>query len=190
MASSSEVRRLKALAHPIRLGMMQRLAAVPEICACDLGEAFDQYRLGHPIDREHGVAALLGDGLPARSLMEMLQTRAAGNPYYLEEMVRWALAHDAVRRSGLQWLPVPGRDEELPPNLEAALRERTRGLDTLSRQVLEWLVVAKERVGFPLLAAVTGALVRPFVLIDRYVPAVRRHGYLLATVVVKPKRPC
>ncbi|TME00090.1 MAG: hypothetical protein E6I76_01020, partial [Chloroflexi bacterium] len=103
------------------------------------------------------VAALLGDGLPARSLMEMLQTRAAGNPYYLEEMVRWALAHDAVRRSGLQWLPVPGRDEELPPNLEAALRERTRGLDTLSRQVLEWLVVAKERVGFPLLAAVTGA---------------------------------
>ena len=40
------------------------------------------------------------------------------------------------------------------------------------------------------LAAVTGALVRPFVLIDRHVPAVRRHGYLLATVVVKPKRPC
>jgi len=38
------------------------------------------------------------------------------------------------------------------------------------------------------LAVVTGALVRPFVLIDRHVPAVRRHGYLLATVVVKPKR--
>jgi SAM-dependent methyltransferase len=37
------------------------------------------------------------------------------------------------------------------------------------------------------LAVVTGALVLPFVLLDRYVPAVRRHGYLLATVVVKPK---
>jgi SAM-dependent methyltransferase len=36
------------------------------------------------------------------------------------------------------------------------------------------------------LAAVTGALVRPFVFLDRYVPAVRRHGYLLATVVMKP----
>ena len=36
------------------------------------------------------------------------------------------------------------------------------------------------------LAAVTGALVRPFVLLDRHVPAVRRHGYLLATVVRKP----
>lgn len=34
-------------------------------------------------------------------------------------------------------------------------------------------------------AAVTGALVRPFVFIDRHVPAVRRHGYLLATVVTK-----
>ena len=36
------------------------------------------------------------------------------------------------------------------------------------------------------LAAVTGALVRPFVFLDRHVPAVRRHGYLLATVVMKP----
>jgi SAM-dependent methyltransferase len=35
-------------------------------------------------------------------------------------------------------------------------------------------------------AAVTSALVRPFVFLDRHVPAVRRHGYLLATVVTKP----
>jgi SAM-dependent methyltransferase len=36
------------------------------------------------------------------------------------------------------------------------------------------------------LTIVTGALVRPFVFLDRRVPAVRRHGYLLATVVMKP----
>lgn len=36
------------------------------------------------------------------------------------------------------------------------------------------------------LAAVTGALVQPFVLLDRHVPAVRKHGYMLATVVKKP----
>ncbi|MEX2660761.1 MAG: methyltransferase domain-containing protein [Vicinamibacterales bacterium] len=35
------------------------------------------------------------------------------------------------------------------------------------------------------LARVTGALVRPFMLLDRHLPAVRRHGYLLATVVTK-----
>jgi len=37
-------------------------------------------------------------------------------------------------------------------------------------------------------ARVTGALVRPVVLLDRHVPAVRRPGYLLATVVTKPDR--
>jgi len=37
-------------------------------------------------------------------------------------------------------------------------------------------------------AGVTGALVRPFVFLDRHVPAVRRHGYLLATVAIKPER--
>jgi SAM-dependent methyltransferase len=38
---------------------------------------------------------------------------------------------------------------------------------------------------WPPLARLTGACVRPFVLLDRHVPAVRRHGYLLATVGTK-----
>jgi SAM-dependent methyltransferase len=37
------------------------------------------------------------------------------------------------------------------------------------------------------LTAVTGALVQPFAFLDRHVPVLRRHGYLLATVVVKPE---
>jgi SAM-dependent methyltransferase len=37
------------------------------------------------------------------------------------------------------------------------------------------------------LARLSGALVRPFVFLDRHVPAVRRHGYLLASVAVKPE---
>ncbi len=36
------------------------------------------------------------------------------------------------------------------------------------------------------LTIVTGALLRPFVWFDAHVPAVRRHGYLLASVGVKP----
>lgn len=35
------------------------------------------------------------------------------------------------------------------------------------------------------LAPFAGAMVRPFVHLDRHFPAVRRHGYLLATVVMK-----
>ena len=38
------------------------------------------------------------------------------------------------------------------------------------------------------LSVITGALVWPFAFIDRHVPAVRKHGYLLATVVTKPER--
>lgn len=34
----------------------------------------------------------------------------------------------------------------------------------------------------------TGLCVQPFVWLDQHVPAVRRHGYLLATVVTKPSR--
>ena len=40
MADEQLVRRLKALAHPVRFGMLERLAREPEICACDLGDAF------------------------------------------------------------------------------------------------------------------------------------------------------
>ena len=50
MVDGRLVPRLKALAHPIRLGMMQELAAEPEICACDLGEAFG---VSQPTISEH-----------------------------------------------------------------------------------------------------------------------------------------
>ena len=32
---------LRALGHPVRLGIMRRLAARPETCACDFTEVFD-----------------------------------------------------------------------------------------------------------------------------------------------------
>lgn len=32
---------LRALAHPVRLGILERLAAEPGICACDFTEFFD-----------------------------------------------------------------------------------------------------------------------------------------------------
>ena len=50
MAKAHPVRQLKALAHPIRLGMMERLAQEPEICACDLGDAF---AVSQPTVSEH-----------------------------------------------------------------------------------------------------------------------------------------
>jgi len=50
MAEEVVIRQLKAIAHPIRLGMLQRLARESEICACDLGEAF---AVSQPTVSEH-----------------------------------------------------------------------------------------------------------------------------------------
>lgn len=38
---NAEVDVLRALAHPVRWGILQRLAAEPGICACDFTEFFD-----------------------------------------------------------------------------------------------------------------------------------------------------
>lgn len=50
MTADRNVLRLRALAHPTRLGMVQRLATTHEICACDLGDAFD---VSQPTISEH-----------------------------------------------------------------------------------------------------------------------------------------
>ena len=38
--SQSAAGRMKALGHPVRLGIAMRLAAQPETCACDFAEVF------------------------------------------------------------------------------------------------------------------------------------------------------
>lgn len=40
-ANDDAVTKFKALAHPVRLGIVRRLAATPEICACDFTDYFD-----------------------------------------------------------------------------------------------------------------------------------------------------
>jgi DNA-binding CsgD family transcriptional regulator/tetratricopeptide (TPR) repeat protein len=102
------------------------------------------------------VAALLGDGLPAPSLVEMLNRRSAGNPYYLEELVRWLRDSGRLHRAGLQWVAAPGSEGELPPSLEEALRERARALPDAARTALGWLSVAGGGADLGLLEAVSG----------------------------------
>lgn len=40
MTTTTHAARLKALGHPVRLGIAQRLAAEPETCACDFADVF------------------------------------------------------------------------------------------------------------------------------------------------------
>jgi DNA-binding CsgD family transcriptional regulator/tetratricopeptide (TPR) repeat protein len=112
-----------------------------------------------PLDRGAAaelVAALLGEGLPASGLVDMVHARTAGNPYHLEELVRWLRHSGRLRRAGLQWTAAPGSEDELPPTVEEAIRERTAALDPLARAVLEWLAVAGGTLDLSVLAGVSG----------------------------------
>jgi tetratricopeptide (TPR) repeat protein len=101
------------------------------------------------------VAALLADGLPSPSLVEAMHRRSAGNPYYIEEMVRWLRDSGRLRRVGLQWMAAEDSEGELPPSLEAALRQRSRALPADARTILEWLAVAAAPVELALLTKVS-----------------------------------
>ena len=48
--TSKDPQRLKALGHPVRLGIAMQLAAEPETCACDFAEVFG---VSQPTVSEH-----------------------------------------------------------------------------------------------------------------------------------------
>jgi ArsR family transcriptional regulator, arsenate/arsenite/antimonite-responsive transcriptional repressor len=47
---AADATRLKALGHPVRLGIAMRLARAPETCACDFADVFD---VSQPTVSEH-----------------------------------------------------------------------------------------------------------------------------------------
>jgi SAM-dependent methyltransferase len=121
--------------------------------------------------------------------------------------------HRVLRPGGRAVVGVPNRwDPFLRPLLAAALQavgrygygyERSFSRRALRRMLEEagfdvvaetailfvpgWLRMADLAATcyFPPLSRVTGALLKPFTWLDRHVPAVRRHGYLLASVGVR-----
>lgn len=120
MESNENVLRLRALAHPTRLGMVQQLAKTPEICACDLGEAFN---VSQPTISEH-LRVLRDAGL--------VRTRREGTSicYSLESN---AVAEIAVLLAGLSPAVAPrrqrrssGRRDAVSPHLRSAARGAAR----------------------------------------------------------------
>ena len=105
--------------------------------------------------------------------------------------------HDPFLRpllaTGLQWVGLYGYGYEKSYSRRALRQMLERaGLQVIAETAilfipgwLRMLVLACHAWCRPL-SVLTAALVRPFVFLDRHVPAVRKHGYLLATVVTKP----
>lgn len=89
-------RKLKALGHPVRLGIAQRLAAEPETCACDFADAF---RISQPAVSQH-LKVLREAGLVTtrRRGTQICYSLAPGAVRELEELIR-GLAPRRARRA-------------------------------------------------------------------------------------------
>ena len=98
-----------------------------------------------PGDVRDFLAAIYG-GTPSHRVVEALHARSGGNPFFLEELL---VASGGVPLDELDAAP-------LPWNLAEAVRNQVDDLAPRSRTVVEVAAVLGRRVGFDVLAAVTG----------------------------------
>jgi tetratricopeptide (TPR) repeat protein len=103
----------------LALGRPEVHTLFPDLWA---GRALDELRLAHlsPDASEELVRRTLGPAVTAPTVARLVD-RAAGNAFYLEELIRAAAS---------------GRDDELPATVLAMVEARIEGLDPTARRVL------------------------------------------------------
>jgi class 3 adenylate cyclase/tetratricopeptide (TPR) repeat protein len=110
----------------------------------------DLQRLG-PADTAALVAGCLG-GPPPDELLDVAAERAAGNPFFVEELVRSLVGRGDVVRGGGGWRMRPGWDASaIPPTVEEVLSGRMDMLSSVATQVLQMASVIGRRVNLALL---------------------------------------
>ncbi len=109
---------------------------------------------------EADVAALIENALgslPPRPLSAFVIQRTAGNPFFVEELLRSLLEMGALERDDGVWRLRAGWDaRSLPPTLEGVLSARIDLLPLALATLLETASVIGRRVRLPLLGAVAG----------------------------------
>jgi class 3 adenylate cyclase/tetratricopeptide (TPR) repeat protein len=111
-----------------------------------------------PLDEE-GVGALVR-GLLAGDVEEgfaaLVRERTAGNPLFVEELLRSLQETGALTRENGSWRTQPGWDvEAVPPTIEELLASRIDMLSRTDASILQTASVIGRRVQIALLAAVT-----------------------------------
>ncbi len=94
----------------------------------------------------------LPEGLP-----EQILQRAAGNPFYLEEILRMLIDADIIRREGDHWRLTPGADIAtlgVPDTLQDLILARFDRLAETPRRVLQVASVIGRHFSLPILARV------------------------------------
>ena len=97
------------------------------------------------------------EGLPPRDLIPFVFRRTAGNPFFVEELLRSLQDSGALVRANGGWLMQPGWDaRNLPTTIEEVLSARIDLLPRPAATLLQTASVIGRRVPLPLLRAVAG----------------------------------
>lgn len=114
-----------------------------------------------PLDRgsmEALVASRLDGAVPPRGLVDLLNDRTGGNPFFVEEVVRVLLETGVLRRSEGEWLVNDGWDASaVPVTIEGVLSARIDRLPAHARSVLQASAVIGRRIRDGLLRGVLAA---------------------------------
>jgi class 3 adenylate cyclase/tetratricopeptide (TPR) repeat protein len=109
-----------------------------------------------PGQSESLIAAILpGIDFPAGVLGQIV-ARAAGNPFYIEEILKSFAEGGAIRQEGDAWIASQDVDQfQVPDTVQAILRTRIDRLADQPRRVLQQASVMGRRFRMPLLAEVS-----------------------------------
>lgn len=150
------------------------LAVIPQIPALVLMSYRPDYRgiLGRIADAQSVAlrplndaqssvltAQLLGADLSVRDLADLVSARAAGNPFFVEEMVRDLAERGVVEgQAGAYLRRGDISDVEVPATLQATIGARIDRLDSDAKQTLNAAAVIGVRFDSELLSALTGTV--------------------------------
>ncbi|HEY7255494.1 MAG TPA: adenylate/guanylate cyclase domain-containing protein [Solirubrobacterales bacterium] len=110
-----------------------------------------------PADTETLLRDLVGEDPSLDGLAEMLHERTAGNPFFIEEIVR-ELSESGMLEGerGSQRLVQPVCDVRVPASVQTVLAARVDRLDPDAKRLLQAMSVAGKEVGQPALMRVSG----------------------------------
>ncbi len=91
------------------------------------------------------LSGLLGSASVDRTAAERITAATAGNPLFLEEMLRMLVDDGLLRRTGSGWAPTADLDSvAMPPTVTALLTARLDRIDRPEREVLDRAAVVGE----------------------------------------------
>ncbi|MBL9038831.1 MAG: protein kinase [Archangium sp.] len=123
------------------------------------------------------VTSLLGSGTPSAKLVEFIQNRSDGNPFFIEELVHSLIETTSVQQVGQEWELQPNASEAVPEALAMVVSARVERVSAGARSLLRVGAVIGRTFQADLAAAASSETVDAKVAVEECV----RRGLLVNT---------